>query len=438
MRRWTKVVSCLLVAVAPVAARAQGPGLTLEEAIARATANSLRLAEFESREAAAAAVEQRRAADRQPSVAFTGRMARTNHVQEFSIATPGQPPRVIYPDIPDNYRMRLDLAWPIYTGGRVDALERAALAEREAAGEDLAGARADLRLEVARAYWAAVTSRETEIVLARALENIGAHVRDLRARLDQGLIPPNELLSAEAQQSRQRMLAIEAGNAREIADADLRRLLGVRADEPVAPAARLEIAPSAGAAPDALVEEARGSRPERRGLEDRASAARARIEAASAAFWPQLSVNGGYDYARPNPRILPLTPFWRDSWDVGVNVSWSLFDGGRTKADRAEAVATARAAEARVGDFDRQLEFEVRQRRLESASSRAAVDAAADGVRAAAEALRVVNERFRVGVATSTEVLDAETALLQAELDRTRALASARLADARLARAVGR
>ena len=57
---------------------------------------------------------------------------------------------------------------------------------------------------------------------------------------------------------------------------------------------------------------------------------------------------------------------------------------------------------------------------------------------AADEALRVVNERFRVGVATSTEVLDAETALLQAELDRTRALANARLADARLARAVGR
>ena len=46
-------------------------------------------------------------------------------------------------------------------------------------------------------------------------------------------------------------------------------------------------------------------------------------------------------------------------------------------------------------------------------------------------------ERFAVGVATSTEVLDAQVALLQAELDRTRALASIRLAEARLDRALG-
>ena len=36
------------------------------------------------------------------------------------------------PDVPDNYRARLDLQWPIYTGGRADALERAAMPEREA------------------------------------------------------------------------------------------------------------------------------------------------------------------------------------------------------------------------------------------------------------------------------------------------------------------
>ena len=56
----------------------------------------------------------------------------------------------------------------------------------------------------------------------------------------------------------------------------------------------------------------------------------------------------------------------------------------------------------------------------------------------ATEARRVVQERFAAGVATSTDVLDAQVALLQAELDRTRALATMRLALARLDRAVGR
>src|SRR5262249_37631610 len=109
-----------------------------------------------------------------------------------------------------------------------------------------------------------------------------------------------------------------------------------------------------------------------------------------------------------------------------------------SRADSAQAAATARAAESRVLEFDRQVAFEVRQRRLEVDSSRAAIVAAADGVRAAEEAFRVVGERFNAGVATNTDVLEAETALLQAQLDQTRALANARLADARLARAVGR
>jgi outer membrane protein TolC len=50
----------------------------------------------------------------------------------------------------------------------------------------------------------------------------------------------------------------------------------------------------------------------------------------------------------------------------------------------------------------------------------------------------VVSERFGAGVATSTDVLDAHVAVLQAELDRTHAIASARLAEARLARALGK
>jgi outer membrane protein TolC len=49
-----------------------------------------------------------------------------------------------------------------------------------------------------------------------------------------------------------------------------------------------------------------------------------------------------------------------------------------------------------------------------------------------------VQERFAAGVATATDLLDAQVALLQAELDRTRALAGARLANARLDRALGR
>lgn len=412
--------------------------LTLEEALARGLATSQRLAELQAREeGAGAAVAGRRAAAR-PLVTLMGGYTRTNHVEEFGIAIPGLPPRVIYPDIPDNFRSRLDLQWPVYTGGRLGALEHAARAERAAAGEELVAARADLRLEITRAFWALVTARETETVVARSLDGMEAHVGELRSRLEQGLIPPSDVLSAEAQHSRARLLAIEARNTRATADADLHRLIGIEGDGAIEPLAILESEPVASGAPTVLVENARNGRPERRALEQRADASSARATAIAASARPQVAAVGGYDYGRPNLRLFPRTARWRESWDVSLNFTWLVWDGGRRRAELSEALAGARGAQARIAEFDRQAAFEVRQRWLELDSSRAAIEASDHGLRSATEARRVILERFNAGVAMSTDVVDAEIAVLQAALDRTRALATARVSDARLQRALGR
>lgn len=428
-------VMAWLAWVSPAAAQGPAIPLTLEDAIARGLANSMRLAELQARSEGAEAAEAGRRAAALPALSLMGGYTRTNHVDPYAL--PGIPPRIIYPDVPDNLRARLDLQWPIYTGGRTGALERAAHAERLATVEDVAAARADLRLEITRAFWALVTAGESEQVVARALETLGAHVRDLRNRLEQGLIPPNDVLSAESQESRQRLLAIEAKNLRATADADLRRLLGAEEPgffQPVVPPGAAAAAP---ASPAPLIDAAKAQRPERRALAERATGARARVDASHATALPQVAVNGGYDYARPNPRIFPRAGEWNYSWDLSVNATWTLWDGGRRRADEAEAAAAVRAADSRVGEFDRQVTFEVRQRILNLDSSHAAIATAADGVKSATEALRVVSERFAAGVATSTDVLDAQVDLLRAELERTHAAASSHLAEARLARAVG-
>lgn len=438
-------VSCLLTS----SAVAQDV-LTLEEAIALGLKHSARLAELEARQAGAAAVQAGRAAAKLPIVAAQAGYTRTNHVEEFSILAPvpGQPIQTLYPDIPNNYRSRLDLQWPIYTAGRADALESAARAEASAVAEDIQAARADLKLEITRAYWALVTARETEQVVRRSLGSLDAHVRDLQARLGQGLIPPNDVLTAEAQRSRQRVLSIESANTRAVAEADLRRLIGSGLDGGqvlnLSPPTVWSYLPPAGQPTAGTVGtgplEVKDSSPDprRRALDRRLEAAKERETAVTAATKPQLFVAGGFDYARPNPRIFPRADRWEDSWDASINLSWTLWDGGRRRAEQAEAAAAARAIEARITEFDRQTAFDIDARRLELDSARAAITAAEDGVGSAIEARRVVGERYQAGVVTSTEVLDAEIAVLQAELDRTRAVASARLAEARLERALGR
>ena len=109
---------------------------------------------------------------------------RTRHVTRSSSRWAGQAASmVLYPDVPDNYRTRLDLQWPIFNGGRTDALERAARAEASAASADVAAAQGDLRLEVARAFWAVVTAQSAADVLKESLARAQQHVEDARQRL---------------------------------------------------------------------------------------------------------------------------------------------------------------------------------------------------------------------------------------------------------------
>jgi outer membrane protein len=432
------VIACLALVTSAAAQEAPAVRLTVDEAQTRAIAASHRLAEARAREAAAkAAIDVRGSAD-MPTVSLVGGYTRTNHVLEFSVPSPTGVPRVLYPDVPDNYHSRLDLQWPIYTGGQSNALERAAQAEAAAAKAEVSVTQSDLRLEVARAFWAVVTATASVDVLEQGIARSQAHVADVRQRFNAGLVPPNEIASAEAQESRARMLAIEARNQRDVSSAELARLVGLEPGQVVEPMGSLDSASDRAIAVDPLVAEARAARQERRALESRVESADQLRSAAAAGRRPSIAIAGGVDYARPNPRIFPRADRWDDSWDAGINVRWPLWDGGRTAANVAQAAGGAEAARQRLAEFDSVLPVEVRQRALDVESGRAAIAAAADAVRAAAEARRVVAERYRAGVIPQIEVQDAEFALLQAELDRTRALANLRVADARLARAIGR
>jgi len=453
---WILAAWCLTAAPAAAAPQAQGearralalpggadPGqsplrLTLADAIARGTGASHRLGEIRARETAAKAALDFQIAEKRPLAGVQAGYQRTAHVDEYAIPSPTGPPRVIYPDVPDNLRARIDLQWLFFTSGRVAAQARAARAEAEAVGKDWLAARTDLKLEITRTFWALVTAREAERVVAQALANIDAHLRDVKNRRDVGLVPPNDVLSTEAQRSRQQVLLIQAKHAVESAAAELRRLVGLDPDTPIEPDALLDqpLPPPAGAS--ALVDEARKSRSDRQAIESRLVSLAARGDAVRANRGPVIGLVGGFDYARPNPRIFPREAEWRTFWDVGVNLTWTFWDGGRLAAGLAQAAANRAALEERLREFDSVLEVEVRQRLLDLDSAKAAVAAAADGVRAAAEARRVVEDRFKAGVAINTDVLDAQQVLLQAELDRTRALADVRLAEARLERALGR
>jgi outer membrane protein len=423
-------------------AYAQSITLTLDEAIARGVSHAPRLAEAEARRASAQASLASREALQKPIVTASSGVLRTNHVDEFGIPQPDGSTRVIFPDIPSNYRVRGEIDVPIYTGGRTGALVSSAEADLAAASADRRTAAADVALDVAVAYWSLVTARDRVGVLERALTRADASLGDARARVDAGLSPPNDVLSAQAQRARQNVQLIQARNDASLADARLARLVGAQPGEtivcatpvtqPAADAATLVTTSVAD-----LTSAATRARPERQALVARQQSLRAAASAAFAAARPQVAALAGVEPSRPNRRFVPPVDRWNTSWDLGVNVTWSLWDGGRAKADRAAASAQADAVGARMRDFDEGVALEARQRLLDVDTTKAALAASDEAVAAATEARRVLGERFRAGVATSTELLDGDVALLEAELEHTQLQAALRIAEARLIRTAG-
>ena len=343
--------------------------------MSRAFETSHRLGEAQARQDGARATVQIRQAASRPTATATAGYTRTNHVDEFGFPSPdGSRVNILYPDVPDNFVTRVGAQWPIYTAGRLDALERAAAAEAGAAGADIDTARADLRFEVTRAYWAVATSREAVRVLEESVARADAQVRDARQRLDVGLVPPSDVLTFEAQRSSEELQLIEARNLLESSLIELRRLIGAAPDAPI------ELADPLGAAvrrrcprrrpDDAEVRRRWWTRLGSSGPNCARSAFASKARRPGRRRRPPAASRrsrspAGYDFAKPNPKIFPREDVWQTSWDVGFNVSWTFFDSGRTRAEVAEAAAAARAVEERQKELDTVVSADVRQRVLD-------------------------------------------------------------------------
>ena len=438
------VVFLLLAAVTataqhPPADAETGPvRLSLAEAVQRALTASARLRELEQLRIAAGADVEGARAERWPTAGIGAGYTRRSDINEFLIPQPpGQPP-VGFLNLPNNWGLSARANVPLYAGGRLSGQIDAAVESERATGLDLEASRRALILETEHSYWQLLTARESERVLREGLGAFQAHLKDARNREEFGLAARSEVLAVEVEHERAELRRLRAENAAEIAEANLVRLLQLLPDAVVEPTERLESLPPAHEDLEGLVQQALEARPEREGLLARVRAAEARVRIAQSTTRPQLNLTAGYLYANPNRNFVPPDEKWRSSWDVGAEISLRVFDGGRTSASVARARAGVEALRQRLDDLERHIRLQVTSALLETRTAHVATRVANGAVAAGEESKRVSADRYREGVIPSSELLDAEIALLDAGLERTRALADARLAAAELDRAVGR
>lgn len=386
------------------------------------------------------------AAGRLPALKLGGGYTRLSEVPPFEVTLPIFPaPVEVSKNYFNSWGLSVGLKQPVFTGFRLEAGTESARFLEKSAGLDLEKDRSDFMFAVKSAYWGLARAREVEKAVLENVSQVTEHLKDVRAFFDQGLLTKNEVLKTELQLANAELMRIDARNAVEVARTSLNSLIGLPLETELeltttaeSLAATLPAEETTGdRAAEVLIQTALTDRPELKSAEFRIKASEAGVKAARSGWYPQVFLLGNVYYLRPNPRLMPSENRFYGTWDIGLSLSFDIWNWGQTRsqARQAEAqLAQARDARKLLGD---QAALEVTQSRLALSQARQKTTVVAHAVVQAEENLRITRERFRQGVALNTDVIDAEVALFQAKINRTQAAIDLVLAQARFEKALG-
>lgn len=334
----------------------------------------------------------------------------------------------------NRFAVGADLSFELDLWGRLRRANEAARAELLATEEARNVVQMTLVSDVATAY---LRLRQLDLELETTRRSVVSRrdsLQIVRDRFDAGLTSALDLHQAEAG------LALTAARVPELerliaqTENQLSILVGVT-PRAITRGRELTAQTEPPAVPAGLPSDLLERRPDIRMAEAALVAANARIGVAKAAYFPRISLTGLF-----GAESADLSDLFQSSsrvWSVGGGVTQPLFNAGRIR-NNVEFVE-ARQREALIA-YERtiyQSFRDVEDALVAHRKSREALAEQSIAVRASREALEVAESRYRSGLTTYLDVLDAQRTLLAAEVDESRVLLSQLVSIVQLYRALG-
>jgi outer membrane protein len=416
---------------------AVGHALSLEEAIAIALQTQpLIQARLSDYLAAAHRVDQA-FSPLLPQLTGSWTVARTQSAQQSSglrLGTGGVivsgPPRTVttIKEPEENTQAVVSLSQVLFDFGKTFASTDAARRLAEQAQEDVELQRQLITQTVKESFININFARRLIRVQEQALERADLNLRSARGFFEVGTRPKSDVARAEVDVANARVDLIRARNAERLAKVALNTAMGIAADAPTDVQDNL-VYEAMTIDRSQLLSQALAQRPEYKQARLRVSEAEARMRRAFRDFFPDVTANAFYGAARAD---------MNEIWQIGVALSWTIFDGGNRIARFRETKVNVDAAQARVRSTELDISREVEQAQLNVSEAQERIGAAQTAVASAQENFRLAQGRFDAGVGTILELTDAQLFLTQAQNTEAQALADYRIAVARLERAIGR
>ena len=291
--------------------------------------------------------------------------------------------------------------------------------------------RQDLTYNLTSVYYKILQLQKVLVSNQASVTQLESHRRDVEEFLRVGTAPRLDLLKTQVELAHGKENVLVVKNNLESAFDMLKNLMGMDdmslavsiVDEPVSQ----DTCPTEEEAVSTALE----IRPDYRAVGKRKKIAEEQIKLQWGRHLPDIYGSGHYT------KDAGEATSWKEDWSVGLRLTIPLFDGGLIRADVNRARVDLEKVKEEERGLRQSITREVKDAILDIRIASERVEVAEKAIESAREALRVERLKYGTGSGTTTDVLDAQTALLRAETDYYQAAYDRETSLASLRKAMG-
>ena len=329
------------------------------------------------------------------------------------------------------------LTQPVFMGGAIVAMNKLADAGEELAANSAEAKRQATLYHIDQAYWQVVSLRHKQKLAQGYLDLVKKLDGDVQKMIKEGVATRSDGLSVSVKVNEAEMAMLKVSDGLTLSKMLLCQLCGIPVDEQIVLAEEeTDNLETVEVTPQADFQRAVENRPELKMLQNMVDMGKQTTNILKAGNLPQVLLTGGYMVSNPNV-FNGFEKKFAGVWNVGVLVRVPIWNWGDVAykvraAKGATTIATLQKEEARE-----KIELQVNQSAFQVSEANKKLEMAKASIERANENLRTANLGFSEGVISSTTVMEAQTAWLQAQSQKIDAEIDVKLSQVNLQKALG-
>ena len=337
------------------------------------------------------------------------------------------------PSYDNEFSNQVNLTFPLYTGGNLEGRIEAARYGLNAADLALEDTDQQIRYETKAAYYRVIQCQNLIDVRLEAVRKLEVHLQTIQIQYEHGVAAKLDLLTSEVRLADQQQALVKARGDWKKAMAQLNNIIGLPANTPLELDA-ISDAVEAVEDVDQCIEYAYENRPDVFAANYAVKRAKALVDAAKSGYRPTLALSASKSIKGEG------ATFRQDhgeTWNVGVQGQWDIFDNGITAAKVEEAQSDLRKAESQASQAKEKAELSVVTAWTDLMTARENIITARSAIQRAEEDYSLAQVRYVEGVDTNLAVMDSQEKLVEARTNYYNAIADAQTSKAELDKAMG-